>query len=125
MLPQVGGVPYIAFLAAGMVCSSTMNSATFESMYSAFSRMHVQRTWDAIMYAPVDLDDVVLAELASAASKSVLSGGAILAVVWLLGLSTSLLSLLVVALLPIGGFAFRALALAVTALALSCHVVMD
>jgi len=56
MLPEVGGVPYIAFLAAGMVCSSTMNSATFESMYSAFSRMHVQRTWDAIMNAPVDLD---------------------------------------------------------------------
>ena len=28
-------------------------SATFESMYSSFSRMHVQRTWDAIMYAPV------------------------------------------------------------------------
>ena len=58
MLPQVGGVPYIAFLAAGMVCSSTMNSATFEAMYSAFSRMHVQRTWDAIMMAPLDLDDV-------------------------------------------------------------------
>jgi len=56
---------------------------TFESMYSAFSRMHVQRTWDAIMNAPVDLDDVVLAELAWAASKSVL-GVAILAVVWLL-----------------------------------------
>ena len=33
MLPEVGGVPYIAFLAAGMVCSSTMNSATFEAMY--------------------------------------------------------------------------------------------
>src|SRR5258705_11079791 len=81
MLPEVGGVPYIAFLAAGMVCSSTMNSATFEAMYSAFSRMHVQRTWDAIMYAPVDLDDVVLAELTWAASKSVLSGVAILAVV--------------------------------------------
>jgi lipooligosaccharide transport system permease protein len=119
MLPQVGGVPYIAFLAAGMVCSSTMNSATFESMYSAFSRMHVQRTWDAIMYAPVDLDDVVLAELAWAASKSVLSGGAILAVVWLLGLSSSLLSLWVIALLPLIGLTFGALALAVTAMARS------
>src|SRR5204863_4380173 len=43
----------------------------------AFSRMHVQHTWDAIMNAPVDLDDVVLAELAWAASKSVLSGVAI------------------------------------------------
>lgn len=119
MLPQVGGVPYIAFLAAGMVCSSTMNSATFEAMYSAFSRMHVQRTWDAIMMAPLDLDDVVLAELVWSASKSVLSGAAILAVVWLLGLTHSLLSLWVLALVPLVGLAFGALALAVTAMARS------
>ncbi len=119
MLPQVGGVPYIAFLAAGMVCSSTMNSATFEAMYSAFSRMHVQRTWDAIMNAPLELDDVVLAELVWAASKSVLSGAAILAVAWLLGLTHSLLSLWVLALVPVVGLAFGALALVVTAMARS------
>jgi lipooligosaccharide transport system permease protein len=119
MLPQIEGVPYIAFLAAGMVCSSTMNSATFEAMYSAFSRMHVQRTWDAIMNAPLDLDDVVLAELVWAASKSVLSGAAILAVAWLLGLTHSLLSLWVLALVPLVGLTFGALALAVTAMARS------
>src|SRR5499427_10557622 len=119
MLPEVGGVPYIAFLAAGMVCSSTMNAATFEGMYSAFSRMHVQRTWDAIMMAPVDLDDVVLAELVWAGSKSVLSGAAILAVVWVLGLSHSLLSLWVLALVPLVGLAFGALSLITTALAKS------
>jgi lipooligosaccharide transport system permease protein len=119
MLPQVGGVPYIAFLAAGMVCSSTMNSATFEAMYSAFSRMHVQRTWDAIMMAPLDLDDVVLAELVWTASKSVLSGATILAVIWFLGLSHSLLSLWVLALVPLVGLTFGALALVTTALARS------
>ena len=53
-------VPYIQFLAAGTVCMSTMNAATFESLYSAFSRMHVQRTWDGIMNAPVALEDVML-----------------------------------------------------------------
>jgi lipooligosaccharide transport system permease protein len=119
MLPQVGGVPYIAFLAAGMVCSSTMLAATFEAMYSAFSRMHVQRTWDAIMMAPLDLDDVVLAELVWAASKSALSGATILAVIWLLGLSHSLLSLLVLLVVPLVGLAFGALALTMTALARS------
>ncbi|HZF18960.1 MAG TPA: ABC transporter permease [Burkholderiales bacterium] len=119
MLPQIGGVPYVAFLAAGMVCSSTMFSATFEALYSAFSRMHVQRTWDGIMMAPIDLDDVVLAELVWAASKSALSGTAILAVIWLLGLSSSLLSLWVLALVPLIGLTFSALALAVTAVAKS------
>src|SRR5512142_3375965 len=49
LLPQVGGVSYVSFLAAGTVVSSTMNAATFEALYSAFSRMHVQKTWDAIL----------------------------------------------------------------------------
>ncbi len=81
LLPQVEGMPYIAFLASGTVAYSTMNSATFESLYSAFSRLHVQRTWDAILNAPVNLDDIVLGEMVWAASKSVLSGAAILVVI--------------------------------------------
>lgn len=117
LLPDVGGVSYIAFLAAGTVCFSTTNSATFESLYSAFSRMHVQRTWDAIMNAPVELDDVVLAELIWAASKSFLSGAAILVVIWALGLSTSPLSLWVLAVVPLIGLCFGAIGLAITALA--------
>ncbi|MGH8731412.1 MAG: hypothetical protein ACREVF_06835, partial [Burkholderiales bacterium] len=72
LVGNVGELPYITFLAAGTVCYSTMNTATFEALYSAFSRMHVQRTWDAIMNAPINLDDVVLAEAVWAASKSFL-----------------------------------------------------
>ncbi len=117
LLPQIEGVSYIAFLAAGTVCFSTMNSATFEALYSAFSRMHVQKTWDAIMNAPITLEDVVFAELVWAASKSFLSGLAILLVVWALGLSTSWLSLWVLPLVLLIGLCFGALGLAVTALA--------
>jgi lipooligosaccharide transport system permease protein len=114
-LPTVDGVPYILFLAAGTICFSTMNTATFETLYSAFSRMHVQRTWDAIINAPVGLDDVVLAELVWAASKSFLSGLAILIVVYALGIVTSPLALLTLAFVPVIGLAFGALGLAVTA----------
>jgi lipooligosaccharide transport system permease protein len=99
------------------VCFSTANSATFESLYSAFSRMHVQRTWDAIMNAPVELDDVALAELVWAASKSFLSGLSILVVVWALGFSHTPLSLWALAVVPLVGLCFSALGLAVTALA--------
>ena len=85
LLPQVGGVSYIAFLAAGTVCASTMNAASFEALYSGFSRMHVQRTWEAIMNAPVSLDDVLAGECLWAAAKASLSGVAILAVIGVLG----------------------------------------
>lgn len=116
MLSEVGGLPYIAFLAAGTVCSSTMMSASFEAMYSGFSRMHVQKTWDAILNAPITLDDVVLGEAMWAASKSFLSGMAVLLVAWALGLVASPLGLLVVPLIFLTGLAFSGLGLIMTAL---------
>ncbi|MGZ8198904.1 MAG: ABC transporter permease [Burkholderiales bacterium] len=116
MLPEVGGTSYIAFLAAGTVCSSTMMSATFESMYSSFSRMHVQRTWDAIMHAPIVLDDVVLGEAVWAASKALLSGSAVFAVAALLGLVASPLALWVLPLVFLTGLVFAALGLIMTSL---------
>jgi lipooligosaccharide transport system permease protein len=88
MVGHVDGVSYIAFLAAGTVGSSVMMSATFESMYSSFSRMHVQRTWEAIMHTPLTLGDVVVGEIVWAASKAVLSGAAIMLVAGVLGYAT-------------------------------------
>jgi lipooligosaccharide transport system permease protein len=117
LLPEVGGVRYITFLAGGTVCYSTMNSATFESLYSAFSRMQSQRTWDAILNAPLTLDDVVLGELAWAASKSFLSGMAILIVIWILGLSHSPYTLWIILIAWLIGFCFAAMGLVMTALA--------
>ncbi|NTV11566.1 MAG: ABC transporter permease, partial [Zoogloea sp.] len=96
---------------------STMNSATFEVLYSGFSRMHVQRTWEAIMNAPVALDDIVLAELVWAASKAALSGLAILAVLAAFGLAASPLALWVLPLVFLTGLTFGALGLVMTALA--------
>jgi len=116
MLEDVGGLSYIAFLAAGIVCSSTMMSASFEAMYSAFSRMHVQKTWDAILNAPLTLDDVVLGELVWAASKSFLSGCAVLIVATALGLVPSPLALAVVPLVFLTGLAFAGPGLIMTAL---------
>src|SRR5688572_12836685 len=116
MMPDVVGMPYIAFLASGTVCSSTMMSASFESMYSSFSRMHVQRTWDAIMNAPVMLDDVVFGEAVWAASKAFLSGGAVLIVAAALGLAESPLALWVLPVVFITGLAFAGMGLIMTSL---------
>lgn len=111
------GGSYIAFLAAGTVCASTMNAASFEALYSAFSRMHVQRTWEAIMNAPIALDDVVIGELLWAAAKSTLSGVAILGVIALLGLTHSPLALWSIPAIFLTGLTFAALGLIVTSLA--------
>jgi lipooligosaccharide transport system permease protein len=116
LLPDVGGAPYLTFLAAGTVAYSTMNAATFEVLYSGFSRMHVQRTWDAILNAPLTLDDVLLGELAWAVSKSLLSGLAILAVIWGLGLYGDFwLTLAVIPVVVLVGFCFGGMGLVMNA----------
>jgi lipooligosaccharide transport system permease protein len=114
---EVGGMPYIAFIGTGMVCQSAMFTASFEGMYSAFSRMHVQRTWDAIINAPIGLDDVMMAEWIWAATKSVMSTAAILLVLLGLGFGHTWLTLWV---LPLGflvGLCFGAFGLVMTSMA--------
>jgi lipooligosaccharide transport system permease protein len=110
-------VPYILFLASGSICMSAMNAATFEALYSAFSRMHVQKTWDGIMNAPVSLDDVVLAEMLWAAFKSLFTVSAILLVMLGLGISHSPKLLLALPILLGVGITFSCLALVFNALA--------
>lgn len=117
LLPEMGGTSYITFLAAGTLCYSAMNSASFESLYGAFARMHEQRTWEAIMNTPVTLDDIVLSEILWSATKSVMSGVAVLIVIWILNLSNSLMSLWMIPLVLLVGLTFAAIGLIMTALA--------
>jgi lipooligosaccharide transport system permease protein len=116
---DVGGraVPYILFLASGSICMSAMNAASFEALYSAFSRMHVQKTWDGIMNAPIALDDVVLAEMLWAGFKSLVSVTAILCVMLVLGISHSPRLLVAWPILLFAGIAFSCIALVFNALA--------
>ena len=119
MVPEVDGVRYIAYLAGGTICYSTMLSASFEALYSGFARMHVQRTWEGILNAPVSLEDVVFAEWVWAASKSFLSGLAVLLVAAALGLAQSWTMVFILPLAFLIGLTFAGLGLIMTALAKS------
>ncbi len=110
-------VPYILFLASGSICMSAMNAASFEALYSAFSRMHVQKTWDGIMNAPVGLDDIVLAEMLWAAFKSIFTVTAILFVMLALGISHSPKLFVAWGVLVASGITFSSIALIFNALA--------
>ena len=117
LVGDVGGMPYVAFIGTGMVCQSAMFTASFEGMYSAFSRMHVQRTWEGIINAPIALDDVVLAEWVWTGTKAVMSTAAILAVIMALGFGHTWLAVWI---LPLGflvGLVFGAFGLVMNALA--------
>ena len=110
-------VPYILFLASGSICMSAMQAASFEALYSAFSRMHVQKTWDGIMNAPVGLDDIVLAEMLWAAFKALFTVTAILGVMLVLDISHSPKMLVAWPILLGVGITFSSMALVFNAMA--------
>jgi lipooligosaccharide transport system permease protein len=117
VMGKIAGTSYFAFLAGGFAASATMYAATFESLFSAFSRMHVQKTWEAIVNAPMTLDDVLAGEWLWATSKSLAAGLCILAVVGAFGYARFPLALAAVPVLFLAGLAFAALGLAINALA--------
>lgn len=117
LLPSIEGMSYVAFFAAGSLCSATMMTASFESMFSAFSRMHGQKTWDAILYAPLTIDDVLTGELVWAASKAWLTGSTILAVILVFGFASSPLALLAMPVAFLVGLSFASIGLVMTVLA--------
>jgi lipooligosaccharide transport system permease protein len=119
LVGRIGEMPYMIFLASGIFCSSAMMTASFEATYSAYSRMAVQKTWEAIVTTPLDVIDVVLGEVIWAATKSLFSATAILMVAWALGAASGGLALLAVPVALLSGLCFAAIAMVVTALARS------
>ena len=117
LIGQIDGLPYIQYLASGSVAVSAALAATFEALYSAYSRMAVQKTWDSILNAPIALDDIVFAEMLWAAIKALFSCAAILVVIFLLGISRAPSMLLALPVLGLAGITFASLALVFNALA--------
>jgi len=113
------GMDYITFLASGFVCASAMNTASFEGLYSAYTRMAVQDTWSAMLFTPLSAADVVLGETVWAATKSLISATAILLVAIPLGAVHDWAAIGVLPVVFLTGFSFGALALVISTVARS------
>ncbi|PCH85903.1 MAG: nodulation protein NodJ [Piscirickettsiaceae bacterium] len=116
---EVQGLTYMAFLASGVICTSAVNSASFEGMYSAYTRMDVQQTWLGMLSTPVGVGEVVFGEILWAATKSLISVIAILIVATGLGLVADAWAILILPVAFLTGLCFASLALLVTSSAKS------
>ncbi len=103
---EINGIPYIDFIAPGIIASSAMFAATYECTYGTYVRMEYQKTFDAILATPVNLSDLVAGELIWGASKSVLYGSIIMIVISAFGLVVSPLIILAIPLLFVSGLIF-------------------
>lgn len=112
-----GGTGYAEFIAPGLIACSAMFSAGFECSYGTYYRMDKQRTFDAMVATPVQIEDVVLGELFYGAVRGAVSATAIAIIFGAFGLFDSWWALL----LPLIAFvtAFMVAALAVTAASIS------
>lgn len=111
---EMGGMSYVEFLAPGLVCVAAMNGASFEVTYNVYVRLHMQRTYDIILTAPIEPEDVVWGELMWAMTRVLLYGGIFYLVTVLFGLAPLPQSLLAVPILLLAGFLFAALGLTFT-----------
>ena len=114
---EIEGLTYLQFLAPGLVASSVMYSAAFETTYGAYTRLSVQRTYEAILVTPLGVSDIVLGEILWGASKGLLSGIIMLAALPLFGVWPSFWILALLPLLLLSGVFFAAFGLIMTALA--------
>lgn len=115
---QLGGrsVPYTTFIAPALVAVAIMYNAFFETTYNSFVRMYYQKTFDALLATPLNLEEIILGEILWAATKAVIAAALMGTVLALCGLLDFPGALLLLPLALLGGLLFAALGMICTAL---------
>jgi lipooligosaccharide transport system permease protein len=62
LVSEVGGYDYVDFVGTGVVATAVLFSSVFPSMFGTFVKYQFQHTYDAILAAPVDTEELVTAE---------------------------------------------------------------
>ncbi|MGB9715605.1 MAG: ABC transporter permease [Thermodesulfovibrionales bacterium] len=113
---EINGTPYIKFIAPGIIASSSMFAATYECTYGTYVRMTYQKTFDAILATPVNINDLVAGEIIWGATKSAFYGMIIMLVISFFRLVDSPLIILAIPFLFIGGLIFSEISIIFTAI---------
>jgi lipooligosaccharide transport system permease protein len=114
-LTTVGGLPYLTFVATGLVATAAMFGATFECTYNAYVQMYYEKVYDGAITTPLGIEDVVVGEILWGATRSVLYGTVFLVVIALFGTVRSPLALLIPPLFFLSGLMFSVIAMTFTA----------
>jgi lipooligosaccharide transport system permease protein len=62
LVSTIGGYSYVEFVGTGTVATAVLFSSAFPGMFGTFVKYQFQRTYDAILAAPVDTEELVSAE---------------------------------------------------------------
>ncbi|WP_455382445.1 ABC transporter permease [Salinispira pacifica] len=65
----MNGVPYINYLASGLLVSTAMFTATFECSFGTFIRLEFDKVYDGMLTAPITVNNLLVGEIFWAGSK--------------------------------------------------------
>src|SRR6476661_9309607 len=117
LVPQVGNISYVEYLATGVVATAVLFSSAFPGMFNTFVRWQFQRTYDAMLAAPVDVEELITAEVLWISVGAGVYGMAPLIVAMAFGLSPNVGMLLVPLVGFVTGFGFACFGVLVAAVA--------
>ncbi len=116
LVDKVGGVRYIEFVAIGTVATAILFSSVFSGIFGTLLKWKYQRTYDALLAAPVSVSEIVTAESAWIGVRSGIYGCAPLIVGFFFGLDPTPGMLLVPAIGILTGFGFAAAGMMIAAI---------
>lgn len=112
---SVDGLRYVEFVGTGMVATAVIFSSVFPAMFGTFVKERFQRTYDAILAAPVDVEELVTAEMLWIGLRSGIYGSFPLVVSMLFGLDPAFGMLVVPLFCVITALGFAGFGIAVAA----------
>ena len=86
LVSTVEGYDYVQFVATGTVATGVLFASVFPAMFGTFVKYQFQRTYDAILAAPVDVEELVTAETLWIATRAGVYGSVPLIVGMVFGL---------------------------------------
>ena len=118
---DMGGIPYIKFLASGLLVTAAMFTAAFECSYGTYIRLEFDKVYDGMLAAPITVNDLLMGEILWAGSKGLFFSTAVLTVVSIFGILSPKLFLVVPIIGFLTGIMFSTIALLVTSLVKNIH----
>jgi lipooligosaccharide transport system permease protein len=115
LVSHVGGLRYVEFVGTGTVATAVMFSSAFPAMFGTFVKYQFQHTYDAILAAPVDTEELVTAEALWIAMRAGTYGCTPMLVAMVFGLDPSWGMLVVPFIAFTGGFGWACFGISVAA----------
>jgi lipooligosaccharide transport system permease protein len=115
LVSTVAGYRYVEFVGTGTVATAVLFASVFPAMFGTFVKYQFQRTYDAILAAPVDTEELVTGEAIWISMRSGVYGCAPLLVAMVFGLDPSWGMLAVPFIAAIAGFGWAGFGITIAA----------